>query len=101
MPTFVFIGRDGPRGAELRKLHRGAHLEGLEPLEAQGRLRHAGPILDADGEPTGSVIVFEAESLDEARALAARDAYVTQGVFESHEVAETKVVFPRTRRSQR
>ena len=95
MGFFVLIGYDGPRGAELRKLHRAAHLKGLEPLAAEGRIRHAGPLLDDAGSPLGSVIVFEAGSLADARELAARDPYVTEGVFERHEVRETKVVFPR------
>ena len=95
MPLYVFIGHDGPRGPELRKQHRPAHLAGLEPLEAEGRIRHAGPLLDAAGQPAGSLILFEAESLDAARALAARDPYVVEGVFERHEVHETRVVFPR------
>jgi uncharacterized protein YciI len=95
MRFFVFIGYDGPRGAELRKLHREAHLKGLEPLAAEGRIRHAGPLLDDAGSPLGSLIVFEAGSLADARELAARDPYVTEGIFERHEVRETKVVFPR------
>lgn len=94
MPLYVFIGHDGPRGPELRKLHRAAHLAGLEPLDVEGRIRHAGPLLDASGEPVGSLILFEAESLDAARTLAARDPYVVEGIFERHEVHETRVVFP-------
>lgn len=96
MPLYAMIGRDGPRGAELRARHRPAHLEGLEALSAAGRVRHAGPLLDAGGAPIGSLVVFEAPSLEEARAIAARDPYVVDGVFASHEVHETKVVFPRT-----
>ena len=95
MPVYVFVGHDGPRGAELRAVHRPAHLAGLESLEAEGRIRHAGPILDDDGSPIGSVILFDAESLEAARAIAARDPYVTEGIFDRHEVNETKVVFPR------
>jgi uncharacterized protein YciI len=95
VPLYVFIGHDGPRGPELRKLHRPAHLAGLEPLDAEGRIRHAGPLLDASGEPVGSLVLFEAESLDDARAPAARDPYVVEGIFERHEVHETRVVFPR------
>jgi uncharacterized protein YciI len=49
---------------------------------------------DAGGHPRGSVIVFEADDLDAARAFAAGDPYVRQGVFESHEVFETLQVFP-------
>lgn len=95
MPWFVMIGHDGPRGLELRKEHRPAHLAGLEPLDRAGRIRHAGPMLGDDGAPLGSVVVFEAASLDEARALAARDPYVTQGIFARYEVRETAAVFPR------
>ncbi len=95
MAWYAFIGWDGPRGLELRKLHRPAHLAGMEPLEADGRIRHAGPMLDDAGDPMGSVIVFEAGSLVEARGLAARDPYVLEGVFERYEVRETPGVFPR------
>ncbi len=94
MPWYVLIGHDGPRGGELRKLHREAHLAKLEPLAAQGRVRHAGPLLDAAGQPRGSVIVFEAGSLEEARAQAEADPYVVEGIFERFELYETKLVFP-------
>ena len=95
MPLFALIGHDGPRGPELRKLHRPAHLEGLEAIAAEGRVRHAGPLLDPAGNPVGSLILFEAESLAAAQAIADGDPYVTEGVFERHSVHETKTVFPR------
>jgi len=94
MPLFAFIGHDGPRGAELRKRHRPAHLRGLETLVAERRVRHAGPLLDEAGRPTGSLILFEAPDLAAARAVAASDAYVSEGVFERWELHETRVVFP-------
>lgn len=94
MPLYVLIGRDGPRGAELRARHRDAHLRGLEPLD-DGRLRFAGPLRRADGSPCGSVVIFEAPDLGAARAQAAGDPYVVEGVFESWEVYETLQVFPR------
>lgn len=95
MPWFAFIGHDGPRGAALRPTHRPAHLAGLEALAAQGRIRHAGPLIGDDGQPLGSLVLFEAPDLAAARAIAARDPYVTEGVFARHEVRETRVVFPR------
>jgi hypothetical protein len=91
---FAWIGRDGPRGAELRPLHRPAHLANLEPLTRAGRVVHAGPLLDASGQPCGSLILFEAPDLAAARALAAADPYVTAGVFASFEVLETRRVLP-------
>ena len=95
MSLYTYIGHDGPRGGELRKIHRPAHLASLEPIEAEGRIRFAGPLLDPDGNPVGSVIIFEAGSLEEARDIAARDPYVAKGIFERHEVYETRTVFPR------
>lgn len=94
MPFFAFIGYDGPRGPELRKLHRPAHLERLEKLAAENRIRHAGPLLDDAGAPVGSVIVFEADNSDLAREIASGDPYVTEGVFESWKLHGTKVIFP-------
>jgi len=94
MPHYMILGRDGARGLELRKLHREAHLANLKPVADAGRVIHAGPVLDDSGSPCGSLIVFEAESLEAAKGFAATDPYVTQGIFESHEVLETKIVFP-------
>src|SRR5262245_37178577 len=94
MPLYVLIGRDGTKGPEPRMRNRPAHLAGLEPLDRAGRIRYAGPILDPAGTPRGSVVVFEAASLDDAHAVAAKDPYVTEGVFESWEVHETRQVFP-------
>ena len=92
MPLYAFIGNDGPRGAELRKLHRTAHLEGIDELVAEDRVLHAGPLLDDDGGPIGSVVLFEAADLEAARKVAAGDPYVTEGIFENWRVHETKVV---------
>ena len=95
MPWFVFIGHDGARGRELRPTHRPAHLAGHEDLERAGRIGHAGPMLGDDGAPLGSVVLFEAADLSEARAIAERDPYVTEGIFARYEVRETKRVLPR------
>ena len=95
MPLYVFIGRDGTRGPELRKTHRPAHLERLEELSSAGRIPHAGPLLDESGNPVGSLILFEADNFPRARDFASRDPYVLSGVFESYEVHETRVVFPK------
>jgi uncharacterized protein YciI len=92
MPLYAFIGHDGPSGVELRKIHRGAHLAGIDELVAEDRIRHAGPLLDESGAPVGSLILFEAESLEAAQQVAARDPYVTEGIFERWQVRETRVV---------
>lgn len=94
MAHFVLIGRDGARGLELRKLHRDAHLANLKPLADAGRVVYAGPIFDEAAQPCGSVVVFDAESLDAARAFAAGDPYVVHGIFASWEVFASRQVFP-------
>jgi uncharacterized protein YciI len=96
MPLYAMIGWDGPDGPALRQRHRPAHLASLDGLEAAGRIRHAGPLLDAEGRPIGSLVLFEAPDLEQARAIAARDPYVVEGVFARHVVHETKVVFPKS-----
>ncbi len=88
---FAIIGRDGPAGQEKRKLFREEHLEGIEALEREGRIVLAGPFADK----SGSLIVFEAESQEAAKAIAAGDPYVREGVFESYEVRPFKQVFPK------
>ena len=88
------LGRDGPRGLDLRKQHRPAHITKLEKLVDAGRVQYAGPLLDPAGAPCGSVIVFEAEDLAKARAIAAADPYVSEGIFASYEVFESRRVFP-------
>ncbi len=88
---FAIIGRDGPEGQVKRKLCREEHLKGIEKLDAEGKLILAGPF----GDQSGSLIVFEADSLEAAKAIAAEDPYVKEGVFESYEVRPFKRVFPK------
>ena len=94
MPTYVLLGWDKPGGLELRMQHRPAHLEKLQPLDQAGRIRYGGPLLDDEGKPMGSVVVFDADSMADAQAIVERDPYVIEGVFERYELRETKVVFP-------
>ena len=95
MPLYAMIGRDGPDGIALRKRHREAHLANLQPLVDAGRVRFAGPIRTADGDPCGSVVVFEAANLAAAQVVAETDPYAVEGVFASVEVRETLQVFPK------
>jgi uncharacterized protein YciI len=95
VPLFVYIGHDAALGGELRADVRPAHLAALTELAQQGRIVHAGPMLDEEGRAIGSVILFEADDLAAARRIAARDPYVTRGVFARYEVYETRAVFSR------
>lgn len=87
---FVVIGHDAPGAQEKRPGVRPAHLAHLQPLVEAGRVKLAGPFLDK----TGSLIVLEAESLEDAWSIVARDPYVVQGVFNRVEVKPFTAVFP-------
>jgi hypothetical protein len=90
------LGLDGPDGSERRSAHRAGHAAHLESLEREGRIVLAGtPRNDADSASIGSVILFEARDLKEARAIVDRDPFVTGGVFESLTIAPFKRVMPR------
>ena len=88
---FVLIGHDGSDGVELRKVHRPAHLLRLEELDSKRKLILAGPFVG----PNGSLVVFEAESLEEARDWAEGDPYVQNKVFSRYEIKPFTQVFPR------
>ena len=95
MPLFVIVGSDGPKGLERRPAVRPRHLEHLRPLDREGRVVIAGPLFSDDGKtPRGSLIVLEAASLDEARAIADRDPYLLEGVFDRVDVRPFAKVFP-------
>ena len=94
MPLFTYRGKDSARGVELRKLHRDKHLAHLDGLDQAGHILFAGPLLDEAGQPCGSVIVMACADFAEARGIAESDPYLTEGIFESIEVHETKQVFP-------
>ncbi len=96
MPLFCLIGRDGPKGLELRKIHRDAHLANVAPLKEAGQMAYAGPLIDETGQPCGSILIFQADDLASARRFAASDPYVTEGIFASHEVIETRAVVSQT-----
>ncbi|WP_447974193.1 YciI family protein [Nitrospira sp. Kam-Ns4a] len=89
--TFIILGLDGPDGQARRKVHRPAHLARLEKLDAQGRLILAGTLTDG----TGSLIVIEVDSREEAEAFIREDPYVLYRVFERYEIHPLLQVFPK------
>lgn len=81
---YAIIAEDKPGGLEHRLAVRPTHLEHLGTLG--DKLVFAGPFLDAEDKPCGSLVVIEAPSQAEAEAMAARDPFVVQGVFGSYQV---------------
>jgi uncharacterized protein YciI len=97
---FAIVGTDVPDSLDKRKSARPAHLARLEKLQAEGRLLLAGPfpaIESDDPGPagfTGSLIIAEFPSQDEARRWADADPYVAAGVYAGVEVKPFRKTLP-------
>lgn len=84
---FSFVCTDHENSLPARRLSRPAHVERLKQLASEGRLVIAGPNpalpTTEVGEEgyTGSLIVADFPSLEEAQAWAAADPYIEAGVY--------------------
>jgi uncharacterized protein YciI len=83
---FAFLCTDKPDHLNVRMETRPAHLEHLNKLNEAGSLKFAGPFLDDEGKPNGSLVVVDAADMAAARALAEADPYYQAGLFEKVEV---------------
>lgn len=85
---YIIHSSDREDSLEARKATRPAHLERVQVLIKQGRLLVAGPMPNIDSpDPgpagfSGSTIIAEFDSLDDARQWADDDPYVEAGVYE-------------------
>lgn len=97
---YAIIAEDTKDSLQDRLAARPKHLERLTALQDQGRLILAGPHPAIDCEDpgaagfSGSLVVAEFDSLEDARAWANADPYVTAGVYEKVTVKPFKKVFP-------
>lgn len=97
---YAIISEDVENSLEKRKLARPAHLERLDALKNEGRLLIAGPHPAIDSEDpgsagfSGSLVVAEFSSLDEAKQWADQDPYVSAGVYQKVLVKPFKKVLP-------
>lgn len=85
---YAIISQDVENSLGKRQSVRAAHLERLNALKNQGRLLIAGPHPAIDSEQpgdagfTGSLVVAEFSSLEEAQTWADADPYIGAGVYE-------------------
>lgn len=91
---YAMIAKDAPGALQTRLDTRPAHLEHLKSLGK--KLVFAGALLDAAEQPEGSIVIFEAETLEEAEAMAAADPFVPAGVFASYEVKRWRIAINNT-----
>ena len=97
---YTIVGTDNPNSLEARLRARPAHLVRLQALQDAGRLVLAGPFPAIDSNDpgpagfSGSLIVAEFASLEDAQAWADQDPYLAEGVYASVSVKPFKKVFP-------
>lgn len=97
---YAIISQDVENSLELRASARPAHIERLQNLKAEGRLILAGPHPAIDNnEPgpagfTGSLVVAEFDSLEDAQTWADADPYIKAGVYDAVTVKPFKKVLP-------
>jgi hypothetical protein len=97
---YVITGCDAEHSLDRRLSVRPAHLARLHQLLDEGRLLAAGPCPAVDANDpgpagfTGSVIIAEFDSLDDATAWAQADPYVDAGVFKTVAVRPFRKVLP-------
>ncbi len=83
---FAFVCKDKPESLQVRLDTRPEHVAFLTKLNEDGTLKFAGPFLDGDGKPNGSLVVVEAADATAAAVLSAADPYARAGLFESVEI---------------
>jgi uncharacterized protein YciI len=97
---YVLFGEDIPNSLERRLAVRPQHLERLQALKDEGRLILAGPCPAIDSPTpgpagfTGSMIVADFPSLQQAQAWLAADPYTLEGVFQKTRVLPYLKVLP-------
>lgn len=97
---YAIICEDVDNSLPLRAEARAAHLARLQGLVSEGRVLVAGPHPTVDSpDPgaagfSGSLVVVEFPSWEEARTWAERDPYVEAGVYKNVAVKPFKPVLP-------
>lgn len=97
---YAIISSDVENSLPLRKQARPAHIARLENLKEEGRLLIAGPHPAIDSEDpgeagfSGSLVVAEFPSLEDAQKWADEDPYVSAGVYKNVIVKPYKKVLP-------
>lgn len=97
---YAIISEDKPDTLEQRLAARPGHLARLIALRDEGRLLVAGPHPAIDSEDpgpagfTGSLVIAEFASLEQAQTWADKDPYINAGVYQRVVVKPYKKVLP-------
>lgn len=96
---YVIFAQDKSNSLEKRLIVRSQHLVRLQQLQDEGRLLTAGPNPAIDNEDpgeagfTGSTVIAQFDSLEQAKVWASQDPYVEAGVYDEVIVKPFKKVF--------
>jgi len=90
MPEFILLCHDKKTSLELRKATRTAHLDYVATAENPVLL--AGPMLDEEGNPEGSLLIISAEDKEAAKRFADNDPYALAGLFARVEIRPYLIV---------
>ena len=85
----ALIARDKPGALQIRLDTREAH---VAYLKSSGVVSQAGPLLNANEEMIGSLVVLDVADMKAAEDWAAQDPYAHAGLFESVELIPWKKV---------
>lgn len=97
---YAIISEDVDNSQPIRAVARPAHVARLDELVDEGRLLVAGPhpAVDSDDPDsagfTGSLVIAEFPSLDDAKSWANADPYLEAGAYRSVRVKPFKPVLP-------
>lgn len=97
---YAIISEDVENSLEKRLQARPGHIARLKNLADEGRLLTAGPhpAVDCDDPGTagftGSLVIAEFETLEDAKSWADADPYIAAGVYEKIIVKPFKRVLP-------
>ncbi len=83
------MAHDKPDALAVRMENRPAHVEYLKSTD---HVHLAGPLLNTDGEMTGSMVVLDVPDMATAEAWAKNDPYAKAGLFQSVMLSEWKKV---------
>lgn len=77
---YALMAHDKPGALEVRKANRDAH---LAYIKETGVVTQAGPLLDAEGQMCGSLVILDVADQAAADGWAAGDPYAKAGLFEN------------------
>ena len=89
--AYLILCRDKKNSIEKRLKQRPAHVEYLKKFKK--RIICAGPILNKNNEPEGSVIILDFDKIEDAKIFVKNDPYNDVDLFSEVKLTKFKRVF--------